>query len=89
LKTKKDVASQKRYSFNAQQPFNGFYMRMGALVSMASMPAPSCAYSMASDKVGTVPPDGWVRLGTRRDIDLKIKKSHRFNFILMGQAGNL
>ena len=47
------------------------YMRMGALVSMASMPPPSCAYSMASDKVGTVPPERWGRRGIRRDIDLK------------------
>ncbi len=38
---------------------------------MASMP--SLAYSMASDRVGTVPPDGWGRRGTLLDIDLSRK----------------
>lgn len=50
--------------------FFQFYISMGALVSIASIPAPSCAYSMASDKVGTVPPDKCGRRGIRRDIDL-------------------
>ena len=73
--------NRKRKTLVASHLFR-FYMRMGAEVSMASMPLPpwSCPYSMASDKVGTVPPDKWERRGTRRDMDLKKINFVKFNF---------